>query len=244
MIDATCTAHPVLPIKVLDKGFVRLENFSGGGDNSVVRAARVSYGSESISEEKDKKLIAYMLKHRHGTPFEHNSFTFHVKAPIFVFRQWHRTRIGVSYNEMSARYTEVKDDFYLPSIWRAQETGTGANKQGSVVSATLNHKDISEHFRISCEDAMQSYRTLLAAGVAREMARMVLPVNLYSEMYFTTNARALMFFLGLRSDAHAQWETQQFSNALAEFFRGAMPWTYEAFYQSIDKTQYVGLPTP
>lgn len=234
----------VSEIKVLDKGFVRLENFSGGGDASVVRAARVSYGSESVSEEKDRKLIAYMLKHRHGTPFEHNSFTFHVKAPIFVFRQWHRTRIGVSYNEVSARYTEMKDDFYLPTEWRAQEKGPGSNKQGSVVDDGLNHKEISTHFRLSCEDAMKSYRVLLGTGVAREMARMVLPVNLYSEMYCTFNARSLMFFLGLRSDAHAQWETQQFSNALAAFFRDAMPWTYSSFYESLDKSQYASLPEP
>jgi thymidylate synthase (FAD) len=228
------------PIRVLDSGFVRLENFSGGGDASVVRAARVSYGSESVSEEKDKKLIAYMLKHRHGTPFEHNSFTFHVKAPIFVFRQWHRTRIGVSYNEVSARYSEMKDDFYLPTVWRAQDT---KNKQGSVAAA-LPHQDCERIASEASAHAMQAYRDLLKNGVAREMARMVLPVSLYSEMYFTVNARALMFFIGLRSDAHAQWETQQYSNALAHYFRIAMPWTYEAFYQTLDKSQYVGLPEP
>lgn len=235
--------HQLAPIKVLDKGFVRVEDFMAS-DDSVVRAARISYGPQPPDMEKDKKLIAYMLKNRHGTPFEHNAFKFHVKAPIFVFRQWHRTRIGVSYNEASARYKEMQDDFYLPTVWRAQEVGKGANKQGSVAAPDLNHKEISEHFRISCEDAMKSYRTLLGTGVAREMARMVLPVNLYSEMYFTINARALMLFLSLRSDAHAQWETQQYSDALALIFRSAMPWTYEAFYHSLEKVQYTGLPEP
>lgn len=242
------TAIDLGVIPVLDKGFVRLENCPppGEGDKSVVRAARVSYGSESVSEEKDKKLILYMLKNRHGSPFEHNSFTFHVKAPIFVFRQWHRTRIGVSYNEMSARYTEMKDEFYLPTVWRAQETGAGANKQGSVADKLqkLEHECYTDILRNHCEEAMTRYRIMIQGGVAREMARMILPVNLYSEMYFTVNARSLMFFLGLRSEAHAQWETQQFSNALAQFFKTSMPWTYEAFYSTLDASKYIGLPKP
>ncbi len=234
----TINAEPTV-VQVLDKGFVRREVIVAN-DDDVVRAARISYGAKAPDPEKDKKLIAYMLKNHHGTPFEHNIFKFHVKAPIFVFRQWHRTRIGVSYNEASARYTEMKDEFYLPMEYRAQDT---KNKQGSV-AANLDHELAYALVAKQCNDAFAVYQSLLDLGVAREMARMVLPVNLYSEMYFTANARSLMAFLALRSDAHAQWETQQYSDAMAVFFRDAMPWTYEAWYSGLDKTKYAGLPAP
>ncbi len=220
-------------ISVLDKGFVRLEGHIGN-DHSVVRAARVSYGSTARTPEDDKKLIRFMLEHEHGTPFEHNMFTFHVKAPIFVFRQWHRTRIGISYNELSARYSEMKDEFYVPKIWRAQDT---KNKQGSVAAELQHHQLEAECWQASAA-AMKSYRWLLANGAAREMARMVLPVNLYSEMYFTCNARSLMAFMKLRSEQHAQWEMRQYSNALWKLFAAAMPWTAEAFLGTLPLTRY------
>lgn len=211
-------------IRVLDKGLVRLEK-SCADDMSVVRAARVSYGAKRPDAKKDKKLVAYMLDHEHGTPFEHNLFKFHIIAPLFVFRQWHRTRIGVSYNELSARYSQMKDKFYLPKKWRAQDT---KNKQGSV-KAKLDHANLCVIFRHSCKESMASYRLLLDHGAAREMARMVLPVNLYSEMYFTCNARSLMAFIALRSDKHAQYEIRRYSHAMAFFFKKKMPWTWAAF---------------
>lgn len=211
-------------INVLDKGFVRLVDSSKNGDQAVVDAARVSYGGSSKGAEADKKLLGYLLKHHHGTPFEATFFKFHIKAPILVFRQWHRHRIGVSYNELSARYTEMKDEFYIPAVWRAQDT---KNKQGSV-AAPLDHAMMNEVLTFGCTEAMARYRRLLSMGAAKEMARMVLPVNLYSEMYFTCNARSLMAFLSLRSDTHAQWEIRQYSHALAWFMKREMPWTYEA----------------
>lgn len=223
-------------VKVLDHGFVRLEDFSGG-DNSVVRAARVSYSPRNPDEEKDKKLITYMLDHEHGTPFEKSMFEFHVKAPIFVFRQWHRTRIGVSYNEQSARYSEMTDEFYIPTKWRAQENGPKANKQGSEDSFALPHKVLSEVFEKNCAQAFENYKWYLKQGVAREMARMVLPVNLYSQMYVTFNARSLMFFIALRSDSHAQAETRQYSHALALFLRYKMPWTWDAFADELKERE-------
>jgi thymidylate synthase (FAD) len=212
-------------------GSVVLENFSGG-DDSVVRAARVSYGKTTTDEERDKKLIAYMLKHKHGSPFEHNLFTFRIKAPILVFRQWHRTRIGVSYNEISARYTEMKDEFYLPTSWRAQDT---KNKQGSSDAALPMHveADASQAIHNHCIESMSLYRHMLKDGISREMARMVLPVNLYSEMFFTCNARSLMAFIALRSDEHAQYETRQYSHAMAWFFGQLMPWTWCAFSENL-----------
>ena len=222
-------------LKVLDKGFVRLEDHMGN-DASVLRAARVSYGSESTSEERDKKLISYLLAHDHGTPFEQNSFTFHIKAPILVFRQWHRTRIGVSYNELSARYTEMKDEFYIPKKWRTQDA---KNKQGSV-EANLPDDILSKVLEKNSAQSYENYKWYIEQGVAREMARMVLPVNLYSEMYFTCNARSLMFFIRLRSDSHAQWETRQYSHAMAFLFREVMPWTFDAMVAEMGKDVATG----
>jgi thymidylate synthase (FAD) len=217
-------------VKVLDKGFVRLVDFMGG-DQGVVDAARVSYGGKSKGAEADRKLIAYLLKHKHESPFEHSFFKFHVKTPVFVMRQWIRHRMA-SYNEISARYTEVKDEFYVPAKWRAQDL---KNKQGSVSAAALDHAALTERFQKEIDSALKCYKDLLAAGVAREMARMVLPVNMYTEFYWTVNARALMNFVSLRADAHAQWEIQQYGEALADSFREKMPWTWEAYLRYVWK---------
>jgi len=212
-------------IKVLDHGFVRLEDRMGG-DLSVVRAARVSYKSEPKTPDEDQKLIAYLLRHGHGTPFEHVVFQFHVKLPIFVARQWIRHRMS-SYNETSFRYREAPEEFYIPRTWRKQDT---KNKQGSVVeSPEINHGQWSARLTKKCELDMSIYHDMLGDGIAREMARMVLPTNLYTEWYWTVNARALMHFINLRSEAHAQWETRQYSHALAKFLAEAMPWTWAAF---------------
>lgn len=224
---------PIMRLDVLDKGFVRLEDHMGS-DASVVRAARVSYGSESTSDDKDKKLIAYLLAHDHGTPSEHTAITFHVKLPIFVARQWVRHRIGVSFNEVSGRYTEMKDEFYFPSKWRAQEKGPGANKQGSV-DAELDHRGLNSILENACSSAMTNYRALLACGAAREMARMVIPVNAYTEWYFTANVRSMVNFIRLRSDNHAQWETRQYSHAMAFIFRELFPWSFDAMVSEMGK---------
>ncbi len=211
-------------VKVLDKGFVRLVDFMGG-DQGVVDAARVSYGGVSKGTEADKKLIAYLLKHSHLTPFEHAVFKFHVSAPIFVARQWFRHRFA-AYNEISFRYTEVKDYFYLPAAWRAQDK---KNKQGSTTDAALDQSALHAMFAAQVDAALKTYKTMIDMGVAREMARMVLPVNLYTEFYWTVNARSLMNFVSLRADGHAQWEIQRYGEALARTLRETMPWTYEAF---------------
>ncbi len=199
---------------------------------SIVDSARISYGDQEPDEEKDRHLVDYMLDHEHGTPFEHNLFTIRVKAPILVFRQWHRTRIGVSYNEQSARYSEMADEFYEPTVWRAQAKGPKANKQGSV-AADLDHALCSKILADNDRDAMARYRALLDAGVAKEMARMCLPVNLYSSMYFSCNARSLMYFIALRSDMHAQAETRQYSHAMAVFLMENMSWAWSAFAKSL-----------
>lgn len=212
---------------VLDQGFVRLEDFMGG-DAAVVRSARVSYNkSGTVDVAKDEKLVRYMISNEHGTPFESTVFTFHVQLPIFVVRQWHRHRIGWSYNEMSARYTEMPDKFYIPTAWRAQSK---ENKQGSApYEVTASMAPLEYH----CNEAMRIYRGLIENNVAREMARMVLPVNLYTQMYATVNARALMHFIELRSHDHAQAEMQDYSRAMFEVLAEKMPWTAKAFAEQL-----------
>lgn len=229
-------------IQVLDKGFVRLVEFMGG-DLGVVNAARVSYGGVSKGEEKDRKLIGFLLQHQHMTPFEHAVYKFHVKVPLFVARQWFRHRIG-SYetagfegsglfeasgqtiNEISARYVEMPDEFYVPEAFRVQDL---KNKQGSVAAPNLDQAALKELFSGSVRSAYAAYKELLGRGVAREMCRMLLPVNLYTQYYWTVNARSLMHFIALRADAPAQWEIQQYALALARFFKHRMPWTWSAF---------------
>ena len=200
----------------------------------IVASARVSYaGGASKGEEKDRKLITYLLKHDHTSPFEQAVFKFHVKCPIFVARQWFRHRIA-SYNEISYRYTEVKDEFYIPTAWRAQDI---KNKQGSVSTPKLDHAALTAVYQSQIDSSKEAYNKLLAAGVAREMARMVLPVGLYTEFYWTINARSLMNFIQLRADVHAQWEIQQFAEALADVFAEKMPWAWAAFLAHVWKGQ-------
>lgn len=223
-------------IKVLDRGFVRLEDRMGG-DRAVLRAARVSYKSEAGDEERDRKLLAYLLAHQHGTPFEHAVFTFHVKLPIFVARQWIRHRTS-SYNETSFRYREAPEEFYLPREWRKQDA---KNKQGSIKNEKVGELEGSYYtadLETVCGQAVSVYRNMLAHGVARELARVVLPVTLYTEWYWTVNARALMNFLTLRCEAHAQYEIRQYAHALAQMMAQEMPWTFKAWLDALKPGPY------
>ncbi|MGM0640028.1 MAG: FAD-dependent thymidylate synthase [Thermotogota bacterium] len=225
-------------IEVLDKGFVQLVDHMGD-DRSAVKAARVSYGKELSTEERDKKLINYLLLHGHFSPFEHISFTFHVKAPIFVVRQWFRHRVGMSPNEISRRYTSKQaDEFYVPDHIRLQDI---KNKQGSFKSNDDNiTKESIKKIDKAYEEAYNVYKDLLNKGVAREMARMVLPVGQYTEFYLTANARALMHFFNLRADSHAQWEIQEYAKAMANIFQNICPWTYESFLNTDYKGNILG----
>jgi thymidylate synthase (FAD) len=210
--------------KVLDKGFVRLVDFMGG-DQRAVESARVTFGSLSKGETKDKKLVEYLLAHAHHSPFEHSVFQFHIKLPIFVARQWMRHRMA-SYNEISARYTEVTEEFYIPAEFRVQDK---INRQGSLKSGALDNAALLEIYRKSLEGSYAAYRALIESGVAREMARMVLPVAQYTQFHWTVNARSLMNFLSLRMDPHAQLEIREYARVIAEIFKARMPWTWEAF---------------
>lgn len=235
-------------VQVLDKGEVSLKT-SMGGDYAVVAAARVSNGATykeaSKGEEQDGKLINYLMKHRHGTPFEHTSFTFYVKCPLFVRSEWHRHRIA-SYNEISGRYVQYDPEFYIPDKMRIPAQ---TNKQGSVFPDEEWAKDwYGQHgtavweplgawnsvakasIEASCKQAYSWYLDLIEhKGVAKEMARMILPLNLYTQFYLTVNARSLMNFISLRSADNAQWEIRQYSLAIEDMFKEAMPLTYQAF---------------
>ena len=218
-------------LKVLDKGFVEIVDYMGG-DRSAVRAERVSHGKDISTDERDKNLIAYLMKNGHTSPFEHITFTFHVKAPIFVVRQWFRHRIGMSPNEISRRYTSKNvDEFYIPSNIRIQDI---EDKQKSVVVEDEGlKKQMIEIIEEAYLKTYESYEKLINLGVAKELARIILPVGEYTEFYLTTNARALMHFLDLRASSHAQWEIQQYAIALAHFFQKICPWTYEAYIKYV-----------
>ena len=217
-------------VKVLDNGFVKLVDFLGG-DQRAVESARVSFGSVSKGEAADRKLIEYLLEHGHFSPFEHSVFQFHIKCPIFVARQWMRHRIA-SYNEISARYTEVHDEFYFPSEFRAQDR---SNRQGSLQSANLDQKKLLAIYDKAIKSAYASYKELLDAGAAREMARLVLPVAQYTQFYWSINARSLLNFIHLRADSHAQWEIRRYAEAIQGMFREKMPWTWDAWSKLNDK---------
>lgn len=209
-----------------------------GDDSSVTRAARVSTGLdlEDYDEKAETGLINYLVKKRHGSPFEHNSFTFRVEAPIFVFREFHRHRIGWSYNETSGRYKKLEPKFYIyPENRPIVQEGSGAHPKlvpgTSVQLAIVNGAMISGYQR-----AWKSYESALGFGAANEVARAVLPVGIYTSMYATCNARSLMAFLSLRtSDAGAsnpQWEIEQIAHKMEEAFKKAMPLTWKAFNEN------------
>lgn len=212
-------------VDVLDHGFVRLVDHMGS-DLSVARAARVSFDAAWRAGEdsgSDAKLIRYLWKNHHTTPFEAVTFTFEIKAPIFVFRQWHRHRTW-SFNELSARYRELPEEFYVPD---AHVIGVQSkdNKQGRDLTPANPVWCATQRDRIreSCEAAFETYRDLLAADVPRELARSVLPVATYSHMFATVDLLNLLKFLTLRCDSHAQHEIRVYADAMRELIRPVVP---------------------
>lgn len=220
-----------MKVDVLDHGFVRLVD-SMGSDLSIVRAARVSYDADWRSGEdegKDAKLIGYLMRNKHTSPFEAVTLTFEVKAPIFVFRQWHRHRTW-SYNEVSARYTELDEGFYVPA---PEVIGVQSrdNKQARDLQEYRRDDVASGVIREHCESAFKVYRTLLANDVPRELARSVLPVAAYSRMFATVNLHNLMGFLRLRLHAHAQYEIRVYAEAMRDLATSIVPVTMAAFVE-------------
>lgn len=215
------------PIRVLDKGYVLLVDVMGD-DDAVVQSARVSYASGTKRTSSDKGLLRYLLRHYHTSPFEQARIKLEVRLPIFVERQWVRHRMA-SLNEMSARYSVLPNDFYYPDPGdvRAQST---SNKQGREGLLTDDQVEQYLHdLRQTCEESYTRYERALEGGVAREIARMMLPVNIYTAKVWTQDLHNLFHFLRLRLDPHAQLEIRRYAEAISRIVREWVPWSWEAF---------------
>ncbi|HEX4527033.1 MAG TPA: FAD-dependent thymidylate synthase [Gaiellaceae bacterium] len=225
------TVTEVIPdntIRVLDHGFVRLDD-AMADDLSVVNGARVSFARRKlVMEESDAGLIRFLMRDRHGSPFEHNAFRFHIRCPIFVAREWFRHRIG-SFNEFSMRYAKATDDFYVPE---PEDVRSQVGKPGAYsfeqVSAELA-EETREELEAVYREAYAAYARLVEKGVARELARSVIPVGAYTQFYWTVNARALMNFVSLRNAEFAQLEIRRYAEAVEAFLAQKMPVTHAAF---------------
>ena len=226
------------PFSVLDHGFIRVVDYMGN-DSAVVQAARVSYGAGTRKVREDQGLIRYLIRHRHTTPFEMCEIKFHVKLPIFVARQWIRHRTA-NINEYSARYSILDNEFYIPAPEHlARQSGTNRQGRGSVLEgsqaltvmrmlrddATRAHAHYVEMMDISGDEEDQAD----SPGLARELARMNLTLNFYTQWYWKVNLHNFMHFLSLRGDQHAQYEIRAYANVMLEILKKWVPDTFDAF---------------
>lgn len=219
-------------ILVLDKGFVRLVDYLGG-DQRIVQAARVSYGAGTKSYREDRGLINYLMKNWHTSPFEQVQLSFHTKMPIFVARQWVRHRTA-RLNEISGRYSIMKDEFYLPAPEQIRYQSK-SNKQGrsDEVVPLDQAMEIIRRMEAEQKDIYAHYEELLEKNVARELARANLPISLYTEWYWQIDLHNLFHFLQLRLDPHAQYEIRVYAEAMAKCAKAVAPLAYEAFEEHI-----------
>lgn len=217
-------------VVVFEHGFVRLDA-AMADDLSVVNSARVSFAvRREQMEEKDEGLIRFLMRDRHGTPYEHNSFRFHVRCPIFVAREWFRHRIS-SFNEESARYHKLEDDFYVPSPEAVRgQVGKPGAYTFEPVDENLAHETIDTFKRIY-KELYAEYMSMIEKGVAKELARAILPFGIFTQFYWTLNARSLMNFISLRNSTFAQYEIRVYAAVLEYFFAQQMPATYRSFVE-------------
>jgi thymidylate synthase (FAD) len=221
------------PIPVLDHGFVRVIDYMGD-DAAVVQAARVSYGRGTRRVSEDAQLIRYLMRHRHSTPFEMAAIKYHVKLPIFVARQWIRHRTA-SVNEISARYSVLDREFYIPAPEHlAAQSQSNRQGRGAVLGGE-EAAGVLAMLRGDAERTHAHYTEMLAEdradrqGLARELARMNLTLNTYTQWYWKTDLHNLLGFLALRADAHAQWEIRAYAEAMLGTVAAWVPLTHEAF---------------
>jgi thymidylate synthase (FAD) len=229
------------PMEVLDHGFVRVIDYMGN-DSAIVQAARVSYGTGTKKVSADQALINYLMSHRHTTPFEMCEIKFHIKLPIFVARQWIRHR-SASVNEYSARYSIMEDEFYIPESGNLSAQSK-INHQGRDEKNILNHQEQKQVLEILKQDAKNSYQHYLEMinqdqggniidedkdGLARELARMNLPINCYTQWYWKIDLHNLLHFLHLRADKHAQYEIRVYADLILEMVRKWVPAAHNAF---------------
>lgn len=232
------------PLEVLDHGFVRVVDYMGN-DSSVVQAARVSYGAGTKKVNADKGLINYLMAHRHTTPFEMCEIKFHIKLPIFIARQWIRHRTA-SVNEYSARYSIMEDEFYVP---KAQHLAPQSkiNHQGRDEVGSLTAEEQQKILKILKNDSANCYKNYLDMinqdvngeiadenrdGLARELARMNLTLNCYTQWYWKIDLHNLLHFLNLRADSHAQYEIRVYAEKMLEIVKKWVPHSYEAFIKN------------
>lgn len=231
----------MLKRNVLDKGFINVID-KLGSDLTVVNSARVSFGKrKEVFDDKDRKLVDYLAKHKHWSPFRHLMVQFHVKAPEFVMRQWYKHVVGIettsssstkdhAWNEISGRYVPVTD-FYEPGAWRKQSEN---NKQASE-GLIDEQRSAATIFEIAMKQAIESYEKLLELGVAKEQARMILPLNQYTEVYWTASFQAIMNFIELRDEDTAQWEIREYAKAMKELMLEIYPETTSVWFEAIGK---------
>lgn len=229
-------------INVLDHGFVRLIDHMGD-DLSIIRNARVSYNAEwrtGIDKGKDERLIEYLYENGHNTPFEAVVFTFEIKAPIFVIRQWHRHRTW-SYSEVSARYTALPEEYYIPgiqNIGRQDEVNKQSRKLNSISQdEEFFYGAIRDTIRNSCKESFKNYKDLLEVGVPRELARTVLPLATYTHMFGTVNLHNLFRLLRERLHPRAQYEIRVYAEAMLEMVKEIVPVSYQCFIDEINKSK-------
>ncbi len=215
-------------IPVLDKGFVRLVDYMGG-DARIVQTARVSYGEGTKSIRQDAGLIDYLLRHEHTSPFEHVIFEFHCKMPIFVARQWIRHRTA-RLNEISGRYSVMKDEFYLPPREHIslQSIDNKQGRESEAVPVELQDK-VLELLKQDQSASFANYEEILSDNIARELARINLPLSMYTEWYWQMDLKNMLHFLKLRMDSHAQWEIQEYARAIATVVKAVCPMAYDSF---------------
>lgn len=218
--------HMFEPVKVLDHGFVRLVDWMGD-DARIAEAARVSYQGGTTSVRSDTGLVDYLMRHSHTSPFEQVEFVFHVKAPIFVARQWFRHRTA-SPNEVSGRYSELPEEIYIPQEARSQSK---TNKQGSDFSSRMNNHRVAALIDEMGRLSYTAYTTLLNDGVAREMARIVLPLGLYTEFYWKQDLHNLLHLVGLRVGSDSQWEIQQYAKVIYDIIKPIVPASVNAWHR-------------
>ncbi|HBP09337.1 MAG TPA: FAD-dependent thymidylate synthase [Treponema sp.] len=235
-------AHCIVPaaeeildkeFQVLDKGFVRLVDYLGS-DSRIVQAARVSYGEGTKTVSQDGALIDYLLRHQHTSPFEQVVFTFHLKMPIFVARQWVRHRMG-RMNEVSGRYSIMKDEFYVPENSCISKQSTN-NKQGrGEAFEEQQAKEFQAEFIEGQQKAYEVYKDMVEKGIAREIARINLPLALYTEFYWQMDLHNLFHFLKLRLDSHAQYEIRLYAEKILEIIKTVCPMAVSSFENTMEK---------
>jgi thymidylate synthase (FAD) len=229
-VDLDEAADPANTVPVLDKGFLALDG-AFATDLAVANGARVSFNRASQElGERDGGLIRFLMRDHHGSPFEHGYFRFIVKAPIFVVREHHRHRAGHSYNEWSGRYSKMRAEFYVPDYVRTQ-----VGKPGAYTFEPVD-EDTKERARAEIEsqgrEAFAAYERMLEMGVAKEVARSVLPLNMYTKYYWSCNPRSLMHFCALRNSEYAQYEIREYAKAAESFLERLMPVTHAAFIEN------------